>query len=349
MKTTFISSQAISQAMRYQLLSMQQDLARSQKEVVTGTLADPGVVLGSRTGQAVSLSRDVDRLKGIADANAVIATRLKATQDSLDQVSSLGQTFLSALIAGKGAEVRPGVTQEAATAVLSAATSTLNTSVNGEHIFAGINTDAVPVKATNSAGQTMQEAIAASFQAYFGFAPTDAAASSVTGAQMQAFITSEVEPQFLGAGWAAEWSDASDQPITSRIALNETADTSISVNQEGTRKLIMAGALVSSLMGEALGAGARDAIIDRATSLVTDAQTSFATQQSSVGIAQNRVTNATDRVNAQVDLFTRNLDNLQGVDPYEASTRISSLLSQIETSYALTARLQQLSLVNFLA
>ena len=55
-----------------------------------------------------------------------------------------------------------------------------------------------------------------------------------------------------------------------------------------------------------------------------------------------------ERIKLQVDLFTNNIRDLEGVDPYEASTRISSLMTQIETSYTLTARIQQLSLVRYL-
>jgi flagellar hook-associated protein 3 FlgL len=43
------------------------------------------------------------------------------------------------------------------------------------------------------------------------------------------------------------------------------------------------------------------------------------------------------------------LNNLEGVDPYEASTRVSGLMAQIELSYSLTARLQQMSLLKFLS
>jgi flagellar hook-associated protein 3 FlgL len=49
-----------------------------------------------------------------------------------------------------------------------------------------------------------------------------------------------------------------------------------------------------------------------------------------------------------VDLFQNNISDLEGVDPYEAATRVSLLQQQIETSYALTARMQQLSLVKYL-
>jgi flagellar hook-associated protein 3 FlgL len=43
------------------------------------------------------------------------------------------------------------------------------------------------------------------------------------------------------------------------------------------------------------------------------------------------------------------IQKLEGADPYEASTRVSTLMTQIETSYALTARIQQLSLAKYLS
>ena len=58
---------------------------------------------------------------------------------------------------------------------------------------------------------------------------------------------------------------------------------------------------------------------------------------------------ASQRIGMQADLFERHLLDMEGVDPYEASTRVADLLSHIETSYALTARIQQLSLLRFLS
>jgi flagellar hook-associated protein 3 FlgL len=42
------------------------------------------------------------------------------------------------------------------------------------------------------------------------------------------------------------------------------------------------------------------------------------------------------------------VDALEGVDPYEASSRLSALMNQIETAYAMTGRIQKLSLLNYL-
>jgi flagellar hook-associated protein 3 FlgL len=50
---------------------------------------------------------------------------------------------------------------------------------------------------------------------------------------------------------------------------------------------------------------------------------------------------------AQVDIVKLNLDDLEGVDVYAASTKITALTNQMEISYNLTARISQLSLVNY--
>ena len=64
---------------------------------------------------------------------------------------------------------------------------------------------------------------------------------------------------------------------------------------------------------------------------------------------QQRVSDATDRMNTQVGLFKTHITDLIGVDSYEAANRVNDLVTHIQTSYALTARIQQLSLVNFLS
>ncbi|MGD9913157.1 MAG: flagellar hook-associated family protein [Rhizobiaceae bacterium] len=349
MKTSFVSSSAISQAMRYSLQRMQLELVGAQKEASTGRVADAGLALGARTGQSVSFARDVERLNGIVDSNKLIAARLKSTQDSLSQLTTVGQTFLATLTASASGDASIGVTLTEAKGTLQALTSILNTSLNGEHLFAGINTDASPIVDFTKPGAPNKSAFDAAFLAHFGFTQSDPQTANITSTQMSNFLTVAVEPQFTGAGWQANWSNASDQRITSRIALNETAQTSVSANEAGVRKLAMASAAITDLFDSQLSGGARDALVNRAIELVGEALSSITNTQSELGITQNRVTRASDRVDMQIDLFERNILDMEGVDPYEASTRVSSLLQQIETSYAMTARIQQLSLLKYLS
>ena len=57
---------------------------------------------------------------------------------------------------------------------------------------------------------------------------------------------------------------------------------------------------------------------------------------------------ANGRIKAQMDILNRNINNFEQVDPLEAQTRISALETQLDMAFALTSRMQQLSLLNYL-
>lgn len=349
MKVNFVSTDAIRNALRYSLTKMQTELVAGQKEVQTGRVADLGLSIGVRTGKAVTLSRDIVRMETIVGTNSLVASRLTATQNALGQISEGSSTFLSALAAAASGDADQATTRQAAVSMLQSLTGIVNSSFNGEHVFAGVNTDVVPLADYFDAGTPgPKDAIDAAFLAEFGFAADDPAADAITADQMTAFLDGALQDEFFGPGWETNWSSASDQGITTRIALNETAETSVSANVEGIRKLTMAAAMVANLFSGDLNDRALVAIADKAVKLVGEALGDIAQTQARVGFTEQRITNATERVEMQIDIFKTFLNELEGVDPYEASTRVNALISQIETSYALTARIQQLSLARLL-
>lgn len=348
MKVSYVSSAAVSQAMRYSMLRMQAELVKAQQEATTGRVADVGLALGGRTGQSVSLARDIDRLGGLIDSNALVDARLTSTQAGLTQLHDGAQTFFATLTASFSSEVSVGTVRTDAQATLEQLTGILNSSLNGEYLFAGINTDVKPLDDFNMAGSPAKAAFDAAFLAEFGFAQSDPQAAGITAAAMEAFLAGSVEAQFLGAGWSANWSRATDQTMVTRIGLNETARTSVSANESGIRKLAMAAAMVAEFVDRGFSADAEKAVIERAVALVSEAMAEIAQTQSATGLAEQRVAEATERLTVQIDIFERHVIKLEGVDPYEASTRVSALLGQIELSYSLTARINELSLARFL-
>ena len=345
---TSVSSAALTNAMRYQQMRMQADLVKATKESSTGRVADVGLALGGRAAQSVTFSRDLDRLNVIVDSNGLVTARLASTQTSLGQLSGVAQTFLSALTTASSGDNSNSLTQSTGLTTLQQLTSILNTSVNGEYLFAGTNTDVKPINDFTAAGSPAKAAFDASFVAKFGFTPTDPAAANITAAQMDDFITNYVTPQFLGTGWQTNMSNATDQQIVSRIALNETTETSTSANGDGIKKLAMAAAMVSSLMSTNISQAAKDSIVSHSQTLVGEALSGIAQVQSETGIVQKRVSDASDRMKTQIDLFERHILDLEAVDPATAATKVADLTQHIETSFALTARLQQLSLLNYL-
>ena len=145
MKTTFVSSYAFSEATRLSLARMQTDLVRANKELSTGRYADIGLALGHETSQTVSLWHDFQSLGKLIDTNSIVATRLDVTQHSLGEFVATAQDFLDTLIAIKNGDTGKTVARQSAQVSLKALIAGLNTSLNGEYIFAGINTDVRPI------------------------------------------------------------------------------------------------------------------------------------------------------------------------------------------------------------
>lgn len=347
MKAFFVSSSAVSEALRYSVMRSQSALVKAQKEATTGFVADSGLALGARTSQTVSFARELERMKAIVDTNAVITSRLSATQEGLDRISDLAQSLLSTLTTNLAGKTTSRVSVDEANRTLSTLTSVLNTNLNGEYLFAGINTDQKPL-ADYEAGSASKAAYDAAFAQYLADTGASAADPFPAPADIDTFVTNYMDPLFMGAGWN-DWSSASDQRISSRIALNEKTDTSVTANNLGVRKLVMASTIISETLSGDMDDAARGHLIESAMSMIGEALADLTELRAETGMTQKRVTEASERLEAQSGIFEKHLLKMEGVDPYEAATRANDLLGDIETSYALTARIQQLSLLKFIS
>lgn len=350
MKTTFISTYSLSEASRLSISKLQAKLAESQKEVTTGRYADVGVALGHNTSDTVSLRQEYTRLKTITETNSIVETRLDVSQASIDGLVETVQKFIGQLIAARNQETGPDVVEGEAKANLIALADAMNVSVNDGYVFAGINADVNPMTNYFAEGATPanRQATADAFFARFGFAQNDPAAANISPSDMQSFLDNEFSDLFADPDWRTNWSSASDQNIKSRISSSELIETSTNVNEEAFRKLAKAYTMVADLGVQTLGEGTYQTIVDEATRLAGEAVQDMAKLQSGLGTAQQRVTDANNRMSIQIDIMSTHIGVLEGVDPYEAQTKVSALLQQIDTAYALTARIQSLSLLNYL-
>jgi flagellar hook-associated protein 3 FlgL len=349
MKSTFISTSALSVATRVSLIKTQTQLADAQKEVTTGRHADVGASLGYKTGQSISLRQDHARLKTIIDTNSVVSTRLSATQASLKSLVDDAQLFVSQLVAARNRDTGATVVQSQAEAALTSLIGTMNTAIDGAHLFAGINADVKPMTdyfATPTAPN--RQAVADAFLAAFGTNAADPAISGVTAADMQTFLGGSFPALFDDPAWTTDWSSASNQNIRNRISTSELVETSTNANHAAFRKLAEAYAMVVDLGIENLNQATYEVVVDAAARLAGEAIQDLAQEQARLGTAQERIAKANDRMAIQVDIMVNHINLLEAVDPYEASTRVATLMNQIEAAYAMTARIQRLSLLNYL-
>lgn len=349
MKTTFVSTIALTESTRLTLLKAQAKLAGAQKEMTTGRYSDVGMSIGSRSAEAVSLRQDHARFSTIKDSNALVMTRLDATQAVLESISGDAEDFLSAVNAARESENGPSVIQVEAKARLESLINGLNATVGGAYIFSGINTDAKPMSQYfGSPEPASRQSVAAAFFDAFGMTQSDPAVAGISAADMQAFLDGPFASLTADPEWSANWSIASDQNISSRISMSETIEGSTNANIQPLRDLVRAYTMMSDLGVGQLDDATFRVVIDEAAKLINGANAKLTHVRANLGTAQERVSTATERISIQIDIFSKHVTNLEGVDPYEASTRVTALMTQIETSYALTARMQNMSLLNHL-
>ncbi len=344
---TTISNAALVAAPRQFTAQAQAALARAQTELSSGRLADIGLGLGGTTGRYVSLAAQGSRLQAIKDSNATAATKLAATTTALDSLRATATSFMASLTEAATSGSVPGTLLAAAGADLDNLTATLNTSVAGDSIFAGIDSAVAPLT-TYAAGSASKAAVDASFASAFGTTQDSPSASSIDGTAMKGYLDGGFADLFSASGYAATWSSASDQVTTAQISSTETVDTSVSANAAPFRQLAQAYAMVKEFGGANFGSAAGQAVIASATALVTRAIAGLTGAEALVGQSQAAVSDADDRLSGQIDYLTSQSEALVGVDPSELSIRISSLKTQIQASYQITSDLQQLSLVNYL-
>jgi flagellar hook-associated protein 3 FlgL len=342
MKTTSISSLSVSQAMQLTVQSSQGEIAKLQKESVSGTYDDVGFELGTRTSTSLDYARETTRLQAITDSNSLANQRMQSSQLAMQQMSDSGQTLLNSLVALSGSSDSTSlqVSADTAMSVLENFVSYANVSTNGEYLFSGINTDVAPL------GDDFIGDMKDDFNTKLSdFMSTNgiATASDITSGQMKTFLT-DYTSSFDWSGWT----NASDTRMTSRISTSESATTSSSLNSDGFKSLALASMITSQLATAGLSPDAMTVVNTQATTLAGLAVSGIDAERSSMGLSQERVEKANTAMKSQMDVINTQLTGLVGVDTYEASVRLNTLLTQVETSYTITSKIQDLSLVNFL-
>ncbi len=351
MKASFVSNMSLQNAMRLTVSSAQKEMLQVQEESVTGRHSDVGAVLGAKTARTLNLHRDLQRMESLKSTNALTTQRLAASQQALGQMSNAANDAMGVLIALSGitSADQLDLAKKNLGDALSIFTAAANTSFSGEYLFAGINSDVMPLK-DYFEGIPCSDAKAsfdAAFLAHFGFDQTDPAVSGITAADMQSFIDG-LETDYMSISWETDWSNASNENMESRVSTSETVQSSTNTNVTGMRNMALGLILGQELLALDIPEAARKTVSDAAIDYMGRAISGIDGERSKLGISEARVTQANTSLNAQLTILSTSIKDMEGIDTYEAATRVTTLESQLSLAYTLTSRIQKLSLLNYL-
>lgn len=346
MKVSTVSSLAINTALLSSTSFLQRDLVSLQKEVVNGRHADSGLALGERIRNLVSFRNDVARLERLIDTNNRIETRLKGTQEVMGNIAALGDGMSSAVGLAYGDEMQRNVVKQTAKNALDEAVGLLNTRVNGEAIFGGINSATEPL--IDYEGSPLQAAVSNAFVARFGFAISDPAAATISGADMMDFLENDFKAVFYGPDWNL-LSVASDEVQISRVADGVTAQTSVSANHEAFRDFFVGVVAAFEFSGSPVSGDALQSLSAFSVQNTGTGVGKMAEVRGQVGLTQARIARVNERLDAQSALMGAFATDMEQVDVFEKSAELNNAITQIEISYSVTSRVQQLTIMRFLS
>ncbi|WP_420415019.1 flagellar hook-associated family protein [Roseibium sp.] len=348
MKTTFISTFSLADSSRRNIMSQSNQVNKLSVELSSGRKFDVGLDLGTKTGESVALRSEFHFLHGIIDTNALTASRLDASQAAMSDMLTDAQDFLASLVALQQNPASADILDTDATGNLGLLTSRLNTQLNGSYLFAGINTDQQPIADYADPASANKVAADAAFLAEFGFTQSDPNVATITPAAMSAYLTGNFETMFQDPVWGTTWSSASDTPTTSRIAANESVSSSVSANEEAFRELAQVYTMMSDLGNADLGQDAFKVVIDTATEKLGSAIGKLTSEMGKLGTVQQQVHLASERLTVQTDILNVRVNDLETVNLEETSVRLNTALTQLETTYAVTSKMQGMSLLNYI-
>ncbi len=348
MKTTYISTISLADASRRQIQNQSSLVQKLGVELSSGRKFDVGLDLGTRTGEAVSLRSEFDFLDGIIDTNALAASRLDVSQAAMADILSDSNDFLSTLVALRENDGSSDIVKADAVGNMELLTSRLNSQLNGSFVFAGINSDVEPLADYSDAGSANKIAADLAFFTEFGITQADPGVAAITPAAMDTYLNGAFETMFTDPAWGTSWSSASSSVMVSRISASETVNSSVSANEQAFRDLAAAYTMMSDLGNENLDPGTWKTVVDKAIEKVGSGIAGVTSQMGKLGNVQEQVSLASDRLKVQTDILNRRINDLENVNSEETAVRLNTALTQLETSYAVTARMQGLSILNYL-
>lgn len=349
MKADTVSTLSSHDIMRTAMARNQTRMNQTLQEFSTGRHADVGRTLGSGIASVLDMRHIMGDLTALTNTNSVVSGRLDSAQSALDGVRQIATGFIDTAISVRQSGAEPSLLAADAKSRIGSIFDMLSVTSDGTFVFSGTNSTVAPLDnyLADPPGPA-RTAVIDAFTTEFGFPPDDPQVSTITPAQLEAYLDGPFAALFDDPSWGATFSNATDGLMRDRISHTEEVDSSATVNDSGIRKLFYAMTLAIDGGAENMSADTRAVLSTRIVETSNSAVYDIVRQQSEVGMSQERLTQANERISIETDALQRRVSGAEEVDPYEVAQQLGLLMSRMEASYSVTSRLQQLSLMNYL-
>lgn len=332
-----LSTMQKSQSNRLLIATQDRDVQRARQEMTTGLKEDVFSDGTFRAAQSLDLRNRMARADAFATSNKLLNAKMDVMNEAIGSIRTGAQEFLSLAVSFGGRGQGDETLQFQAETVLKRTMSYLNTVYAGEFLFSGAHTSVSSIDMPDSGFPT------GTIAAPGGAAEVAAAIADVNG---YFGLGTAYTP---GANFLEQAYQGSSTLQSAQIDENATIAFGITGQDESLRLLfkglsMLAKTDISTITDDAQYTN----WLNEANGAITKGIAGLQAAEVVLGNTETEVTRAVERQSRLGELYNNRIVDIEGVDSYEAATRLEALTAQLEASYAVTVRLKNLSLLNFL-
>ena len=307
----------------------------SRVESVTGRFADVTSELDGNVNELMQIEKALGDLNDFSEAITLAETRSTVMQESLSRVRAVAQLLADTtdLLSTNGTTQDFEAVSSQAREELGSIVSALNVQFAGRPLFSGDDGNGSAIVDESSIFSLAVPFLEAGASASAGYADLLSEFTSAGGTFDTTIYqggAGDAPPAIVAPGESVDYGVKADAAALRSVLANVAAlgaafDTSNAISDPQRRQL-----------AELASAGLR-----------TDVSQIIGTE-GRLGAAENRIATIKARNTASEASLTIAFNNLAGADQLNAAIELTELERQLETAFATTARMSNLSLVNFL-
>lgn len=319
--------------LKTQTTRLKSETGRITQELSSGRLADVAKSMSGDLGRLASLSRSHDLASGYLTAAQEASFRADAMQTVISTLSVNAKALAPGLLAASQNENAAQLDLYAAEGSdhLRSALAALNTNAAGQNLLSGVATDKIAVAPAAT--------ILGSLRAELVGATTATVAMSRISAWFDA-PTGFAAVAYMGGGPIADHAVSPDDSVW----LGATA------NDPSFRQALKGFAAAALINDPALTLGQSDmqAFALLAGEQMMTGQDALIHLAAKIGVSESRINTAQSRNSAEKLTLEIAMSDLVQSDPFTLATELEAVQTNLETLYAVTARLSRLNLTDFI-
>jgi flagellar hook-associated protein 3 FlgL len=172
--------------------------------------------------------------------------------------------------------------------------------------------------------------------------------SSYAGSYVFSGLASDTQAVVQNADWTVTYTGDTTGSLSARIDEETTLEYGVRADDPGFTAIMGALAVVASTDLDALSDADFSTLRDSAISAISSGVERLIEIHTRLGDNQGVVERTVERQGALKSIYSEAMLNIEGVDAEEAAVRLTSIQGQLQATYAVTARMSEMSLLNYL-